>query len=669
MKHMKIPLVLYTVMAGILCAICRMRLFAEVNIRGLYQVENPMNLLLLGIFLLSMPLLAVCCLSGKERDFRFYSPFPVQGVGCLCAGAAHIWLLFRASEGSSLLRVLCVVTGLCFFLLAVCRFQAKRPPLALMSVLCAGLLLLCFSQYQQWRHTTQLQQYLFPAGGALFLSLYSYQYLTLELPEKKSRFAFFCDQAALLCTLACLGTHWGPYYGLLSLWLFSGMFTRPYTMELPEPVHFCMDRLEKEGYQVYAVGGCVRDAMLGRTPHDYDLCTNARPEQICQVFADCSLVRSGEKHGTIGVVYGGNVYEITTYRTEGGYDDNRHPDWVHFEDQLEADLSRRDFTVNAMAFHPKTGYQDPYGGRKDLQEGILRAVGKAPDRFREDALRILRGVRFACRFDLEPEKKTEKAMNELSPLLENLAQERVFSEIGQILCHMDARQLLRLRTQILQVIPELAPCVDFAQHNPHHRYDVFTHTAHVLELTEPEPVMRWAALLHDVGKPQVFSRDEKGVGHFLGHAGVSAEIADSVLRRLKAPNALREQVVCLVRHHMDLIKPDKVQLRRLLSRYGGELTRQMIRFQLADRNGTGKTEDSRQTEKLLAMVDRLEKEEGRLRIRDLAVNGHDLMELGFSAGPALGQCQKYLLEQVLSGSVANEKEPLLQLARQFITKE
>ena len=203
-------------------------------------------------------------------------------------------------------------------------------------------------------------------------------------------------------------------------------------MTLPQDVLHLMDKLEKAGFTVYAVGGCVRDAILGLTPHDYDLCTNATPEQICEVFPNYQLIRNGEKHGTIGVVLEHNVYEITTYRTEGNYSDNRHPDEVTFVDRIEEDLARRDFTVNAMAFHPKTGYIDPFGGQKDLRKGILRAVGDPETRFREDALRILRGVRFACRFRLTPEKKTLQAMKNLTPLLEHLAKEVGLGVLGDV---------------------------------------------------------------------------------------------------------------------------------------------------------------------------------------------------------------------------------------------
>ena len=341
-------------------------------------------------------------------------------------------------------------------------------------------------------------------------------------------------------------------------------------MKLPEQVLTCIHTLEEAGYAAYCVGGCVRDSLLGLTPHDYDLCTNATPDQIAALFSHHTLVRSGEKHGTIGVVFEKNVYEITTFRTEGGYQDSRHPDWVRFVPTVQEDLSRRDFTVNAMAYNPKEGLVDPFGGQDDLQNKILRAVGEPSLRFTEDALRILRGVRFALRFHLTAEPKTQEAMFRLTPLMDKLARERVFDELCKLLPLVTAQDLLQYRSVITQVIPELSQSVDFDQHSPHHAYDVFTHTAYVVENTPPQLPLRLAALLHDVAKPVVFTQDENGRGHFKGHAGVGAQMADEILRRLKAPNALREQVVFLIERHMLPLEPDRKLLRRRLGKFGVE---------------------------------------------------------------------------------------------------
>ena len=439
-------------------------------------------------------------------------------------------------------------------------------------------------------------------------------------------------------------------------------------MFLPNSVSYCLAALNQGGFQAYCVGGCVRDSLLGLTPHDYDLCTDALPEEICRIFAGHTLVRAGEKHGTIGVVIDGQVYEITTFRTEGGYQDNRHPDWVKFVPTVEEDLSRRDFTVNAMAYCPQRGYIDPWGGQQDLQQGILRAVGDPMVRFTEDALRILRGARFAVRFDLKPDPATEQAMNDLAPHLKNIANERIFDELCKLILDVTAQDLLRYRNILAQVIPELKDSFDFDQHSPHHVYDVFTHTAHVVEASPREPALRWAALLHDTGKPQAFYRDETGRGHFPSHAKYSARIAEAVLTRLRAPTALRERVVLLIAQHMTQLEPDKRILRRRLSQHGEQTVWQMLALQHADfsSKGTGKPQEEAVFAQIESCLQELLAEDACLGLKDLAVDGRDLMALGFPAGPQLGKCLNWLLEQVLDEKLPNEKSALLTAAKEYL---
>ena len=429
-------------------------------------------------------------------------------------------------------------------------------------------------------------------------------------------------------------------------------------MILPEFAAACIATLEDAGFSAYAVGGCVRDMNLGLTPQDYDLCTNALPQQIQAVFQDQKLVLAGEKHGTVGVVTEGGVVEITTYRTEGDYRDHRHPNWVEFVDNIEGDLARRDFTVNAMAWSPVRGFADPFGGRQDLTDRILRAVGDPKERFEEDALRILRGVRFAVRYRLEVAPDTMDAMIRLSPLMDSLARERVFEELCKLLPLVTAEDLLRFAPILQQVIPELTETVGFDQHSPHHLYDIFTHTAIVTGGVPEALPLRWAALLHDVGKVATFSLDETGRGHFLGHAGVSAKIADSILLRLKAPTALRKQVVFLIEKHMTPLEPEEKLLRRRLSQYGETPLRQLLALQQADFNGKGVLGESPPFEKILTLLDEILAKNACLRVTDLAVNGHDLMALGIT-GPAIGQTLDQLLSQVLDEKLPNEKTALL----------
>ena len=436
-------------------------------------------------------------------------------------------------------------------------------------------------------------------------------------------------------------------------------------MFLPQAVLNCMQALETAGFQCYAVGGCVRDALLGLTPSDYDLCTDATPDRICSVFAGKQLLHHGEKHGTVGVVTDGQVFEITTFRTEGGYQDSRHPDWVAFVSDIKDDLARRDFTVNAMAFNPNTGYIDPFGGQADLRSGILRAVGDPRQRFREDALRILRGMRFSARFRLTPDPATSAAMTELAPLLDNIARERVFEELCKLLLSATATDLQAFAPILAQVIPELAPTVGFQQHSPHHRYDVFTHTAHVVESVPRELPLRWAALLHDIGKPACFTQDPDGRGHFKGHAKVSRELADAILLRLKAPTALRQQVTELIGLHMTPLEPDKKLLRRRLGKLGKPLLEMLVDLQEADMGskGTGKEEDLMQFSKIRALLKEIYEENSCLTLKDLAIDGKALQQAGFTPGPNMGRCLNALLEQVLDEQLPNEQDALLEAAK------
>ena len=436
-------------------------------------------------------------------------------------------------------------------------------------------------------------------------------------------------------------------------------------MVLPDYILSCIQALENAGFAAYAVGGCVRDDCLGLTPHDFDLCTAALPEETESIFANRRLVLAGKKHGTVGVVTEQGVVEITTFRTEAGYADNRHPDAVAFVTDIEMDLARRDFTVNAMAYSPVRGFADPFGGRVDLQNRVLRAVGDPATRFQEDSLRILRGIRFAARFGLEIQPETENAMIACAPLMENLARERVFDELCKLLVYVTAEDLLRFAPILSQVIPELKPTIGFHQHSKHHAYDLFTHIAHVCGSVPPDMAQRWAALLHDIGKVSTFTLDEQGQGHFYGHAQESAQMADTILRRLKAPNDLREQVVFLIDKHMTKLEPEKKRLRRWIGKFGPEAMEQLLLLQESDMGskGTGKPENMEQFDQLRALMQEIREENACLSLKDLAVNGHDLMALGYS-GKAIGQTLHRLLEQVLDEQLPNEKEALLKFLQQ-----
>ena len=438
------------------------------------------------------------------------------------------------------------------------------------------------------------------------------------------------------------------------------------TIRIPPTVLRCIDALENAGFAAYLVGGCVRDACLGLVPHDFDLCTSALPEQTEAVFSDCKLVTAGKKHGTIGVVTEDGVIEITTFRLDGGYTDSRHPGWVKFVPTVEDDLARRDFTCNAMAYSPKRGFADPFGGRQDLDAHILRAVGDPYARFEEDALRILRGIRFAARFALTVEKATLHAMFALAPTLDNIARERVFEELSRFLLCADVQDLLAFAPILAAAIPELAPTIGFDQRSPHHAYDLFTHIAHVTAAVPAQLPLRWAALLHDVGKPAVFTTDETGRGHFYGHAGAGAELAERILRTLKAPTALREEVVFLIGQHMTKLEPDKKLLRRRLGKLGSPMLEKLLRLQEADMGskGTGIPEEMEQFSRIRSLLGEIEAERNCLSLKDLAVNGNDLLALGIT-GKQIGETLNHLLEQVMDEALSNDRESLLPAAENY----
>lgn len=438
-------------------------------------------------------------------------------------------------------------------------------------------------------------------------------------------------------------------------------------MQLPEYVQRCLNLLEDAGFPAYVVGGCVRDDCLGIAPHDFDICTAALPEQTQSVFREYPQSLNGVKHGTVMVILEHTPVEITTFRQEGGYQDNRHPDWVKFVSGVEADLSRRDYTVNAMAWSPVRGYADPFGGREDLKQKLLRAVGDPVQRYREDSLRILRGVRFAARFGMQVDEATEAAMLSQAGLLDSLARERVFEELSRLLPDASAELLIRFAPVLGQVIPELKDAIGFNQYSPHHAYDIFTHIAYVTETVPRELTLRWAALLHDIGKTATFTRDENGRGHFYGHAGVGAEMADSVLLRLKAPTKLREEVVWLIAHHMTRLVPEKKLLRRYLSRYGRERVYELLALQEADMGSKGTGEDigDDQFDRVRILLEEIEAEDSCLTVRDLAVSGNDLLALGFS-GRQIGEKLEYLLEQVLDEKLPNDRDALQNALKKYL---
>ena len=335
---------------------------------------------------------------------------------------------------------------------------------------------------------------------------------------------------------------------------------------------------------------------------------------------------------------------------------------MKFVRDVKEDLARRDFTVNAMAYSPRRGLCDPFGGQADLKNGLLRAVGDPVLRFREDALRILRGLRFAARFGFQIEEATRTAMHTEIAGLDTLARERVLTELEGFLLAATARDILDGAELLCRIIPELAPQLGFDQKNPHHEHDIFTHTAMVVERAPKEPILRMAALLHDLGKPATFSLDEKGVGHFYGHAGLGAKMAEDILRRLKCSNALRDEVTWLIAHHMDRFPCEEKSARRCLSKHGLPRMERLTRLQMADFGGKVDDGDLDEWLRLLREVDA---REGALTLKTLAVKGKDLIALGIAPGKQVGALLNVLLNLVLAGELPNDREALLEYLRKM----
>lgn len=435
-------------------------------------------------------------------------------------------------------------------------------------------------------------------------------------------------------------------------------------MNIPQYVLACIERLEMAGFEAWAVGGCVRDSLMGSVPADWDLCTNALPQEIKACFSDHRLVLAGEKHGTVAVLCGGQSVEITTFRQEGDYSDSRHPGWVTFVEDIDGDLARRDFTINAMAYHPRRGLRDPFGGQEDLQDRVLRAVGVPEQRFREDALRILRGLRFSARLNLTGDAATQKAMCDLAPLVANLARERVYDELCKLLLSTgDLYPVLRTYSKVIvAAIPALAPAVGFDQHNPHHKLNVYDHIALVTASVPADLTIRWAALLHDVGKPSCFTQDSKGVGHFYSHAAVGADTAKKVLTSLRAPKALISQVCTLVRWHGVCFQYEPKTIRRLLARLGEETVWQLLTLDRGDSRGKPGDDNQEPFDRFEENLRKILEEAQAFSLKNLAVSGRDLMAAGIEPGPRLGQVLNQLLAEVIDGNLINSRQALIQRA-------
>lgn len=435
---------------------------------------------------------------------------------------------------------------------------------------------------------------------------------------------------------------------------------------VPQFVMSVMNRLLDNGYEAYIVGGCIRDILLDKNPEDWDIATSALPVKVKEIFCDKKVISTGEKYGTVTVMGEEGKVEVTTFRSEGAYTDGRHPDWVAFRDSIVDDLSRRDFTINSIAWNHVKGLVDPFGGMEDLDKGVIRAVGNPQDRFSEDALRMIRAVRFASNLDFVIEDETFKAIKVLAGTIEIISIERIREELFKILVGPNPSygMNLLLNTGLMEfVLPELVETVDFRQNNPYHNMDVFRHIVCVLEKCPPFLPIRLAALFHDIGKPYCYTEDDEGIGHFYGHDEKSVEIAIKALKRLKSSNKLIDKVSQLVEYHMKYYKSNqRDKIKKLIGEIGKDNIFDLLSLQKADAMCKNKPELIDNALEMEKTVEDIISKNEPIDMKDLAINGEDLIKAGFNPGAEMGKMLNELLEIVLKNPELNNKETLLEIA-------
>ncbi len=439
-------------------------------------------------------------------------------------------------------------------------------------------------------------------------------------------------------------------------------------IRLSQQAQQAIDMLNNAGYEAWAVGGSVRNSLMGLKVSDVDITTNALPQQTAKVFEKYPIIETGLQHGTITVMIDHTPLEITTYRTETGYSDNRHPDRVEFTTSLKEDCARRDFTINAICYNPQQGLVDFYGGVDDINNKLIRCVGNADERFNEDGLRIMRRLRFASVLGFEMEKNTKAAILRNKDLLKNISAERIHTELTKLMCGKNVKHILMEYTDVLAVvIPEILPLKGFDQKNHHHIYDVLEHTAVAVENCPPVPQLRLAALLHDFGKPSTFTADEDGTGHFYGHGEISYQMAKNILKRLKVSNDDYNLISRLVKYHDTFIQPEEKAVRRALNKHGAEFIKMLLQLKRADNAGQNLKDYNRKAEydNLEKIIDAVIRQQQCFSLKQLAVNGNDLASIGITPSPLTGRILKRLLDMVIEGEIANDKQLLLEKAAEL----
>lgn len=440
---------------------------------------------------------------------------------------------------------------------------------------------------------------------------------------------------------------------------------------IPDVVNDIIKKLNSVNYEAYVVGGAVRDSLMNKVPHDWDICTSALPEEIMEVFKDEEIIPTGLQHGTVTLIIDKTPYEITTFREDGEYSDSRHPDSVEFTTDIVKDLSRRDFTINAMAYHPEQGLIDPFNGYKDIQRKIIQTVGKAEKRFKEDPLRVLRAIRFSLKMKFAIHYNTIFGIGNCYSLLKNISKERITSEINQMLIYPNFYKMFSRHEDVFSfIIPELTNCIMFNQNNPYHIYNVYDHIACSLSYAPDDLITKLALLFHDIGKPQCKHFDDFGVGHFHGHAKISAEIADNRLKELKYDNETRKKVVELVSYHdvtfVYTEKEIKKCVKRWLNKIGEEQFRRLLDVRLADvlaQSPEYALNRINNIYKLLNALEEVLEEKDCFTLKDLEINGNDLISIGIKQGKEIGNILNTLLDKVINEELENKKEVLFEYVK------
>lgn len=438
-------------------------------------------------------------------------------------------------------------------------------------------------------------------------------------------------------------------------------------IQLPAKVHNIINTLEEAGYEAYAVGGCIRDCVLGRMPDDWDITTSAKPEEIKHLFA--RTVDTGIKHGTVTVLLGGEGFEVTTYRIDGAYEDGRHPTEVTFTASLKEDLRRRDFTINAMAYNDRSGLADLYGGLADIEKQVIRCVGEAKERFEEDALRMLRAVRFSAKLGYQIEESTGEAIKALAPNLQKISAERIQVELVKLVTspHPDYLRTAYELGITAQILPEFDLCMKTPQRHKHHCYNVGEHILHSMLGVEPEKVLRLGMLFHDIGKPQTLTVDPDGTTHNKRHPFEGEKITRKVMRRLKFDNDTIDKVTKLVLYHDYDIVATEAGVRRAVNRMGEDIFAMIFIVRRAD---IAAQSDYMRKEKLekIAYIEALYREitarKDAVTLKDLAISGNDLIAEGMPPGRQIGETLSALLERVLDDPSLNTRENLLKLYKE-----